>query len=84
MPQKQWKLEDTYVPWYVGWWSNACDNRASEILKQYYEMPPFLPDGSNLGTQQWIFMGTPGFGASFHQDVHQNPTWQAQVTILKT
>ena len=79
MPQEQWKLQGHYKPWYVAWKSNSCDKRAGAVLKQYYETPFFLPNNSHSITQEWIFMGTPGFGASFHQDAWRHLTWQAQV-----
>ena len=74
MPQEQWKLQGDYQPWYVGW-ANYCDKRASDILKEYYEVPSFLPEDG----REWIFMGTPGFGADFHVDDLPYTTWQAQV-----
>ena len=86
MPKEQWNLNGNYTPWYVGWWSNSCDIRASDILKHYYDTPFFLPKGSHVRSQEWFFIGTPGFGASFHQDKWHNPMWQAQVQhiILST
>ena len=79
MPQNQWKLEGDYKPWYLGW-ENGCDERARDILKQYYETPKFLPKSSDSDGKQFIFMGTSGYGAFFHQDTLMHPTWQAQVT----
>ena len=83
MPSTQWKLKGDYVPWYVGWWSTTCDIRASDILKQYYEIPFFLPKGSHSESQEWFFMGTPGLGATFHKDKWRNPMWQVQVSFIK-
>ena len=77
MPQSQWKLQGDYKPWYVGWAN--CDNKASDILSQYYENPSFLPEGSKSTKREWIFMGTPGYGAPFHKDDVKLPSWQAQV-----
>ena len=78
MPEEQWKLQGDYKPWYIGW-GNECDKRASDIIKQYYEVPNFLPKGLASAEREWIFMGTPGFGADFHTDNLPYPTWQAQV-----
>ena len=77
MPQNDWKLQSGYKPWYVGWAN--CDETASDILQKYYDIPSFLPKGSKSGKKEWIFMGTPGFGAPFHLDDVKLPTWQAQV-----
>ena len=65
MPQTQFKLEGDYAPWYIGW--RACIKTISDILRQFYEVPSFLPEVSNgFDFSQWIWMGTPGFGAPFH------------------
>ena len=78
MPQSQWKLQGDYKPWYVGW--SNCDKKVSAILQQYYKIPSFLPKGLNSGKYyEWIFMGTPGIGASYHIDKVNRPSWQAQV-----
>ena len=80
MPQNQWKLQGDYKPWYVGWAN--CDNKASDILSQYYQSPYFLPENSKSIKKEWIFMGTPGFGAPFHKDDVKLPSWQAQVIMI--
>ena len=80
MPQEQWKLQSNFVPWYVAWSSKFCDKSVIDTLKQYYEVPIFLPKGSHDGNQEWIFMGTSG--VSYHQDKTSDSswqTWQAQV-----
>ena len=50
---------------------------------QYYETPFFLPEDSAPRKKDWFFMGTPGFGAPFHLDNVDYPSWQAQVQGLK-
>ena len=79
MPMMQWKMQNDYKPWYVGWAN--CDQKATEILRQYYQTPFFLPEDSAPGKKDWIFMGTPGFGAPFHLDNVEYPSWQAQVVL---
>ena len=79
MPQDQWKLQGDYKPWYVGW--TICDENVADIFKQNYEIPFFLPEDLNSDQLEWIFMGTPGFGATLHRDNIKDPTWQVQVLI---
>ena len=64
-------------PWYVGWAN--CDEDASEILREYYTSPSFLPVDAKSGSRDWIFIGTPGYGAPLHLDNVKYPSWQAQV-----
>ena len=59
-------MQDNFKPWYVGW--KICYKKLSDILKQFYEMPSFLPKAWMLDRNEWIFMGTPGFGAHSHLD----------------
>ena len=64
-------------PWYIGW--SNCDSEAGNILRKHYHRPYFLPlqsEGTNI---DWIFMGTPGYGAHMHIDHVTNPSWQAQI-----
>ncbi|CAF0830180.1 unnamed protein product [Brachionus calyciflorus] len=68
-------------PWYVGW--SNCNNYASKILRKHYKRPYFLPDESEMSRVDWIFMGTPGYGAGLHIDDVNNPTWQAQISGIK-
>lgn len=69
------------VPWYVGW--SNCNNFASRVLRKHYKRPSFLPDESEMSRIDWIFMGTPGYGAGLHIDDVTNPTWQAQISGIK-
>ena len=65
--------------WYVGWAN--CDPEAAEILRDYYTTPAFLPTEKGPSRWDWIFIGTPGYGAPFHIDSVKLPSWQAQVGI---
>ena len=68
-------MQENFKPWYVGW--KICYKKLSDILKQFYEMPSFLPKAWMLDRNEWIFMGTPGFGAHSHLDYMgvQKVTW---------
>lgn len=68
-------------PWYVGW--SNCNNYASKVLRKHYKRPYFLPDDSEMSRLDWIFMGTPGYGAEIHIDDVNNPSWQAQISGIK-
>ena len=43
-----------------------CDSRAANILRQHYKRPYFLPVVSESSSTDWIFMGSPGYGAHMH------------------
>ena len=77
MPRKRADMEAGYRPWYVGWAN--CDKEAGERFRDLYERPFFLPRDSESGKKDWFFMGTPGWGAPFHIDQVDLPSWQAQV-----
>ena len=79
MPSSRWQMRPNYEPWYIGWAN--CDTEAGAILRQYYETPFFLPAHLESGKRDWVFMGTPGYGAPFHLDNVKYPSWQAQVQI---
>ncbi|XP_021943372.2 uncharacterized protein LOC110841977 isoform X1 [Folsomia candida] len=64
-------------PWYIGW--SNCDADTSHILRQHYHRPYFLPERSESTHADWLFMGTPGYGAHMHIDHVINPSWQAQI-----
>jgi histone arginine demethylase JMJD6 len=68
-------------PWYVGW--SNCNDHVSKVLKKHYARPYFLPDESEMSKLDWIFMGTPGYGADMHIDDVSNPSWQAQISGIK-
>ncbi|XP_069166246.1 uncharacterized protein [Procambarus clarkii] len=64
-------------PWYIGW--SNCDSSAANILRVHYQRPYFLPQAAESSKTDWIFMGTPGYGAHMHIDHVGNPSWQAQI-----
>jgi histone arginine demethylase JMJD6 len=68
-------------PWYVGW--SNCNNLVSQILRKHYQRPYFLPNDSEMSKLDWIFMGTPGYGAAIHIDDVQHQSWQAQISGIK-
>ena len=68
-------------PWYVGW--SNCHPYAAEVLREHYSRPYFLPSDSEMSRIDWIFMGTPNYGASMHIDDVTHPSWQAQITGVK-
>lgn len=53
-------------PWYVGW--SNCNSHAAEVLRKLYDRPYFLPEESEMSRLDWIFMGTPKYGAAIHID----------------
>ena len=78
MSTERWKMQGNYTPWYFGFAN--CDEKAVEVLRAFYENPAFLPEGSKSDRRDWIFMGTPGFGARLHLDHNlKHPSWQALV-----
>lgn len=64
MEPKRAKLEKGEQPWYIGW--SNCNNKAGKILRQYYDVPYFLPNITENIALNWIFMGGPGPGAQMH------------------
>ena len=68
-------------PWYVGW--SNCNGRVAQVLRNHYERPYFLPDFAEISRLDWIFMGTPGYGANMHIDDVDLPSWQAQISGIK-
>ncbi|GFO12433.1 bifunctional arginine demethylase and [Plakobranchus ocellatus] len=72
-------------PWYFGW--SNCDPTINEKLMSQYERPYFLPHDRTINTSfrpDWIFMGGPGVAAESHIDQVNLPSWQAQVSGIKT
>lgn len=45
---------------------NNCDENATKSLRTQYTRPYFLPTTSESKTSDWIFMGSPGYGAQMH------------------
>jgi len=43
-----------------------CDSTVANILRSQYTRPAFLPETSESSAIDWIFMGSPGYGAPLH------------------
>lgn len=69
-------------PWYVGW--SNCNSYAADALRKHYDRPYFLPDDSEISRIDWIFMGTPNYGAHMHIDNVDSSSWQAQIAGIKS
>ena len=52
-----------------------CDAETSHVLRQHYQRPYFLPDTAESTHADWIFMGTPGYGAHMHVSVDMVYSW---------
>ncbi|KAI8520478.1 hypothetical protein Bbelb_002320 [Branchiostoma belcheri] len=82
MSKERANLEDGSEPWYIGW--SNCDAEVANDLRRHYERPYFLPTQSESSRTDWIFMGSPGYGAHLHIDhVDGRTSWQAQVKGTK-
>ncbi|XP_060552089.1 uncharacterized protein LOC132713484 [Ruditapes philippinarum] len=81
MSPERAKMEDGSEPWYIGW--SNCDFSAANLLRKHYTRPYFLPKLSESSKTDWMFMGSPGYGANLHIDNVGNPSWQAQITGTK-
>lgn len=81
MSPERARMEDGSEPWYIGW--SNCDFSAANTLRKHYKRPYFLPELSESSKTDWIFMGSPGYGAHLHIDNVENPSWQAQITGTK-
>lgn len=46
-----------------------CDSRIANVLRKYYSRPYFLPADSLLTKTDWLFMGSPGYGAHLHVSI---------------
>ena len=77
MTKDRWQLQGNYTPWYFGWAN--CDTYAGKYIRKFYQQPSFLPKGTEPANRDWIFMGTPGFGAKLHLDNVYYPSWSALV-----
>lgn len=77
MSEDRAHLKDLSKPWYIGW--SNCDSTAANLLRQHYQRPYFLPRVAECSRTDWIFMGSPGYGAHMHIDNVGDPSWQAQI-----
>lgn len=64
MSAERSNLKDGTLPWYVGW--SNCNEIVAKELRKHYSKPYFLSDTSEDIALNWIFMGTPGYGAHMH------------------
>ncbi|CAG2164130.1 unnamed protein product [Oppiella nova] len=60
-----------------------CDPLVANALRQHYQRPYFMPQDSEGTKMDWIFMGSPKYGAHMHVDHVGHPSWQAQVRGTK-
>ncbi|XP_067651644.1 uncharacterized protein [Haliotis asinina] len=81
MDEERATMKDGSQPWYIGW--SNCDANAGNILRQHYNRPYFLPPVAESSKTDWVFMGSPGYGAHLHLDNVGHASWQAQVTGTK-
>ncbi|XP_075929852.1 bifunctional arginine demethylase and lysyl-hydroxylase PSR-like isoform X2 [Petromyzon marinus] len=82
MTEERATLQDGGPSWYVGW--SSCSDELTPILRSYYQRPAFLPANSESSTLDWVFMGWAGQGSHIHLDKVQRPSWQAQISGMKT
>ncbi|CAG7727362.1 unnamed protein product, partial [Allacma fusca] len=68
-------------PWYIGW--SNCHPEVAAQLREIFPRPKFLPSDSESSAIDWIFVGSPGMGASMHIDFVRRPSWQAQLSGTK-
>lgn len=81
MSEERASMKGNAMPWYIGW--SNCDHSAANELRKHYTRPYFLPELSESSKTDWIFMGSPGYGAHLHIDHVDLPSWQAQITGRK-
>ncbi|OAD52581.1 hypothetical protein WN48_00740 [Eufriesea mexicana] len=68
-------------PWYVGW--KNCHLQILDIMKQYYNLPHFLPEDAEIPYSNYIFLGYEE-GAIMHLDYISRLMWQGQIIGNKT
>lgn len=81
IPESRAELKRGEQSWYFGW--SNCQSSTAEILRRHYSKPYFLPETSENGAVDWIFMGWGGLGAHMHVDNVRLPSWQAQIKGTK-
>ncbi|XP_060072059.1 uncharacterized protein LOC132551935 [Ylistrum balloti] len=82
MTEERADFKDGEKLWYVGW--SNCHPGVSSVLREHYQKPYFLPNDTESSALDWIFMGGTGLGAFIHLDYVQRPSWQAQISGVKT
>lgn len=81
MPTSRAYNEAGEVPWYVGW--GNCHPKIISFMRQYYDVPEFLPEDAEFPKVENIFFGYE-MGAVMHLDYIPRLMWQGQVKGNKT
>ncbi|XP_046406321.1 uncharacterized protein LOC124171223 [Ischnura elegans] len=77
MSEDRARMKQGTKPWYIGW--SNCDEVVARVLRRHYSRPYFLPATAESKRTDWVFMGSPGYGAHMHVDNVDHPSWQAQL-----
>ncbi|GLH02706.1 F-box protein At5g06550, partial [Gryllus bimaculatus] len=64
MSEARAALREGQRPWYIGW--SNCEESVARELRRHYGRPYFLPPNAEPTRLDWIFMGSPGYGARMH------------------
>lgn len=80
MPDARARNEPGQKPWYVGW--GNCHPDILAKVRQYYDMPEFLPEDAEFPATENIFFGYE-MGAVMHLDYISRLMWQGQVKGVK-
>ncbi|KAI8426094.1 hypothetical protein MSG28_005053 [Choristoneura fumiferana] len=80
MPDARARNEPGQKPWYVGW--GNCHPDILAKVRQYYDIPDFLPEDAEFPATENIFFGYE-MGAVMHLDYISRLMWQGQVKGLK-
>ncbi|XP_026737837.1 uncharacterized protein LOC113501050 [Trichoplusia ni] len=81
MPDARVRNDDGQKPWYVGW--GNCHPDILAKVRQYYNIPEFLPEDAEFPATENIFFGFE-IGAVMHLDYIPRLMWQGQVLGNKT
>ncbi|KAL0871768.1 hypothetical protein ABMA27_004266 [Loxostege sticticalis] len=76
MPTARARNEPGQEPWYVGW--GNCHPDILAKVRQYYDVPEFLPETAEFPATENIFFGYE-IGAVMHLDYIPRLMWQGQV-----
>ncbi|CAG9793982.1 unnamed protein product [Diatraea saccharalis] len=76
MPEARARYEPGQDPWYVGW--GNCHPDILAKVRQYYDIPNFLPEDAEFPATENIFFGYE-IGAVMHLDYISRLMWQGQV-----
>ncbi|XP_028178337.1 uncharacterized protein LOC114365848 [Ostrinia furnacalis] len=76
MPAARARNEPGQEPWYVGW--GNCHPEILAKVRQYYDVPEFLPVDAEFPATENIFFGYE-IGAVMHLDYIPRLMWQGQV-----